>query len=38
MGDLIAVRARGGENLGQMTLQALTERWHAELRAKSASV
>ena len=37
-GSLIAVRARGGENLGQMTLQALTERWHAELRAKSASV
>ena len=37
-GGLIAVRARGGENLGQMTLQALTERWHAELRAKSASV
>jgi threonyl-tRNA synthetase len=30
-GGLVAVRSRGGEDLGQMTLQALVERWNAEL-------
>ena len=28
---LVAVRSRGGEDLGQMTLEALVERWNAEM-------
>ncbi|MBV8467839.1 MAG: threonine--tRNA ligase, partial [Burkholderiales bacterium] len=30
-GSLVAVRSRGGEDLGQMSVQALLERWNAEL-------
>ncbi|MFC4161190.1 threonine--tRNA ligase [Chitinimonas lacunae] len=30
-GELVAVRSRGGEDLGQMTVQALIERWRSEL-------
>ena len=35
---LVAVRARGGQDLGQMTLDALIERWRREVEAKAGSV
>ena len=33
----VAVRARGGQDLGSMTLAALVDRWQRELRDKSAA-
>ena len=35
---LVAVRARGGQDLGQMSLDSLIERWHREVEAKAGSV
>ncbi|TAH42714.1 MAG: threonine--tRNA ligase [Betaproteobacteria bacterium] len=35
---LVAVRARGGQDLGQMTLDSLIERWRRELEAKAGTV
>ena len=35
---LVAVRARGGQDLGQMSLDSLIERWLREVEAKAASV
>ena len=35
---LVAVRARGGQNLGQMPLDSLIERWRAEIDAKAGLV
>lgn len=35
---LVAVRARGGEDLGQMSLDSLIERWLREVEAKAGSV
>ncbi|NMG28216.1 threonine--tRNA ligase [Aromatoleum evansii] len=35
---LVAVRARGGQDLGQMTLDTLIERWQREVQARSASI
>jgi len=35
---LVAVRARGGQDLGQMTLDSLIERWRREEEAKAGSV
>jgi len=35
---VVAVRARGGQDLGQMSLDSLIERWHREIDAKSAAV
>jgi threonyl-tRNA synthetase len=35
---LVAVRARGGQDLGQMTLETLIERWQREVVALSGSV
>ena len=35
---LVAVRARGGQDLGQMSLDTLIERWRREIDAKSGSV
>jgi len=35
---VVAVRARGGQDLGQMSLESLIERWHREINAKSAAV
>ena len=35
---LVAVRVRGGQDLGQMTLDTLIERWQREVDARSASV
>ncbi|WEN41748.1 Threonine--tRNA ligase [Thauera sp. GDN1] len=35
---LVAVRARGGQDLGQMTLDALIERWRREVEAKAGPV
>jgi len=34
----VAVRIRGGQDLGQMSLDSLIERWLRELEAKAASV
>jgi threonyl-tRNA synthetase len=33
---LVAVRARGGQDLGQMSLDSLIERWRREVEAKPA--
>ncbi|ATE59358.1 threonine--tRNA ligase [Thauera sinica] len=35
---MVAVRARGGQDLGQMSLDSLIERWHRELEAKAGPV
>ncbi|HRP22645.1 MAG TPA: threonine--tRNA ligase [Thauera sp.] len=35
---LVAVRARGGQDLGQMSLDSLIERWRREVEAKAGSV
>ncbi|MGL1833296.1 threonine--tRNA ligase [Rhodocyclaceae bacterium SMB388] len=35
---LVAVRARGGQDLGQMSLDTLIERWRREIDAKSGSL
>ncbi len=35
---VVAVRARGGQDLGQMSLESLIERWNREIEAKSGSV
>ena len=35
---LVAVRVRGGQDLGQMTLETLIERWQREVQARSASI
>ncbi|MBS0545954.1 MAG: threonine--tRNA ligase [Proteobacteria bacterium] len=35
---LVAVRARGGQDLGQMSLDSLIERWRRELQAKAGTV
>ncbi len=35
---LVAVRARGGQDLGQMPLDSLIERWRRELEAKAGTV
>lgn len=35
---LISVRARGGLNLGQMSLESLIDRWRREIDTKAASV
>ncbi|MDY0072647.1 MAG: threonine--tRNA ligase [Thauera sp.] len=35
---LVAVRARGGQDLGQMSLDSLIERWLRELEAKTGAV
>ena len=35
---LVAVRARGGQHLGQMSLDSLIERWLREVEAKAGSV
>ena len=35
---LVAVRARGGQDLGQMSLDSLIERWLREVEAKAGSV
>ena len=35
---LVAVRARGGQDLGQMPLDSLIERWLREVEAKAGSV
>lgn len=37
-GGLVAVRARGGQDLGQMTLETLIDRWTREIEAKSGTV
>jgi len=37
-GGLVAVRARGGQDLGQMTLETLIDRWIREVEAKSGTV
>ncbi|MDO8752313.1 MAG: His/Gly/Thr/Pro-type tRNA ligase C-terminal domain-containing protein, partial [Anaerolineales bacterium] len=36
-GKLVAVRARSGEDLGQMTLESLIQRLQAEIRAGSTA-
>ncbi|MBW7859856.1 MAG: threonine--tRNA ligase [Rhodocyclaceae bacterium] len=35
---LVSVRARGGQDLGQMSLDSLIERWRLEIEAKAGSV
>jgi len=35
---LVAVRARGGQDLGQMSLGSLIERWRREIEAKAGTV
>ena len=35
---LVAVRARGGQDLGQLSLDSLIERWRREIEAKAGSV
>ena len=35
---LVAVRARGGQDLGQMTLDELIERWQREVEARAGSI
>ena len=35
---LVAVRTRGGQDLGQMSLDSLIERWRREVEAKAGSV
>ncbi len=35
---LVAVRARGGQDLGQMTLEALIEQWQREVDARAGSI
>ena len=35
---LVAVRARGGQDIGQMSLDSLIERWRREIEAKAGSV
>ena len=35
---VVAVRVRGGQDLGQMSLDSLIERWHREIEAKAGSV
>lgn len=35
--DLVAVRVRGGQDLGQMSLDALLERWQRELEARAGT-
>ncbi len=35
---MVAVRARGGQDLGQMTLESLIGRWRREVEAKAAPV
>jgi threonyl-tRNA synthetase len=35
---LVAVRARGGQDLGQMSLDSLIERWRREVEAKAGTV
>jgi threonyl-tRNA synthetase len=34
---LVAVRTRGGQDLGQMTVEALIERLHEEVAARSGT-
>ncbi len=36
--ELVSVRARGGQNLGQMSLESLIERWRREVEAKAGAV
>jgi len=36
--QLVAVRARGGQDLGQMTLDELIERWQREVEARAGSI
>jgi threonyl-tRNA synthetase len=36
-GDLVAVRTRGGEDLGQMTIEVLLQRLKIEIKAGSAA-
>ena len=35
---VVAVRVRGGQDLGQMSLDSLIERWHREIETKAGSV
>jgi len=35
--DLVAVRIRGGQDLGQMSLDALIERWRREIEARAGT-
>jgi threonyl-tRNA synthetase len=35
--DLVAVRVRGGQDLGQMSLDALLERWQRDLEARAGT-
>lgn len=37
-GGVVAVRARGGHDLGQMSLESLIERWRREVEAKAGTV
>ncbi|MBL8444118.1 MAG: threonine--tRNA ligase [Zoogloeaceae bacterium] len=37
-GGLVAVRARGGQDLGQMPLETLIDRWTREIEAKSGTI
>ncbi|MCB1908181.1 MAG: threonine--tRNA ligase [Rhodocyclaceae bacterium] len=36
--QLVAVRARGGQDLGQMTVDELIERWQREVEARAGSI
>jgi threonyl-tRNA synthetase len=35
---LVAVRVRGGQDLGQMSLDSLVERWNREVEAKARAI
>ena len=35
---LVAVRVRGGQDLGQMSLDSLVERWNREIEAKARAI
>jgi threonyl-tRNA synthetase len=35
--DLVAVRVRGGQDLGQMSLDTLIERWQREIEARAGT-
>ncbi len=37
-GGVVAVRVRGGQDLGQMSLESLIERWRREIEAKAGTV
>ncbi len=37
-GGVVAVRVRGGQDLGQMSLESLIERWRREVEAKAGTV